>query len=140
MDIWVPIVIAAVAGAVASWIVPGRTPGGLVGAIALGLVASVVGGCVYSLFFGAGPSSALGAFTISFTPAVVILYLLRAIQSSQPEEPATDLQHPELRRSAHGSPEREPVGVTPTPAATSAEASLAASVPTVSEDRRGQLG
>ena len=81
MDFWISIGSAVVAAGLAAWIVPGRTPGGVVGIVALGVLASIVGGFANILLFGAGPSSQASAFTFTLGSALFILYGLRVMMN-----------------------------------------------------------
>jgi uncharacterized membrane protein YeaQ/YmgE (transglycosylase-associated protein family) len=72
------IIVGAIAGGVASLIVPGRTPGGIIGAIIVGIIGGLLGGWLWSILFGAGPSTFIGTLVLSILGAVIILYALRA--------------------------------------------------------------
>ncbi len=56
---------------------PGRTPGGAIGAIIVG----IIGGFLLSLAFGCGPASFLGSLIVAIIGAVSVLYAMRAVQS-----------------------------------------------------------
>jgi uncharacterized membrane protein YeaQ/YmgE (transglycosylase-associated protein family) len=79
MDFLWWIIIGAVAGGVASLVVPGRTPGGIIGAVVVGLVGGWLGGWLMSLFGMVGPTSFLGSVVVGALGGIVILFILRAM-------------------------------------------------------------
>jgi uncharacterized membrane protein YeaQ/YmgE (transglycosylase-associated protein family) len=73
------IIVGAIAGGVASLIVPGRTPGGILGAILVGMLGGLLGGWLMGLFGMAGPATWIGSVIVAVIGAVVILFALRAM-------------------------------------------------------------
>lgn len=73
------LIVGALAGGIASLIVPGRTPGGAIGAILVGILGGLVGGWLMSLLLnGRGPATFFGSLVVAIIGAVLILYALRA--------------------------------------------------------------
>lgn len=77
------IIVGLVAGALSSALVPGRTPGGLIGVVGLGVLGALVGGWVWSLLFGAGPTTFLGSVILGVLGALALLALLRRYGSTR---------------------------------------------------------
>jgi uncharacterized membrane protein YeaQ/YmgE (transglycosylase-associated protein family) len=76
-------VVGLVAGGLASALMPGRTPGGLLGIIVIGVLGALLGGWGWALLFGAGPATFLGAVLLGVLGALIILYRLRRIDRSR---------------------------------------------------------
>jgi len=73
------ILLGAVLGIIARWIIPGVAPAGVGGDIIVGIVGSLIGGWLFRHF---GHSSVtLGSFVSAFVVAVVLLRALRAVRS-----------------------------------------------------------
>jgi len=85
--------VGAIAGGMASLIVPGRTPGGAIGAVIVGIIGGFLGGFLLSLFFGRGPASFIGSLIVAISGAVIVLYALRAAQSRSARSRTTATQH-----------------------------------------------
>lgn len=83
MSILAWIVLGLIAGGVASLLVPGRTPGGVIGAIVVGIVGALIGGWLATLF-GAGSVSGLDLYSIllAIVGAVVLLAISRMLRTS----------------------------------------------------------
>jgi uncharacterized membrane protein YeaQ/YmgE (transglycosylase-associated protein family) len=77
-DIIVWIVVGAVAGILADWVIKGIQLG-LFGKIGVGILGGVVGGYLWNLFTGA-PLGFLGKIIAAFFGAVIFLLILRAIR------------------------------------------------------------
>src|SRR5688500_3095365 len=73
------IIVGAIAGGLASLIVPGRTPGGIIGAILVGMLGGVLGGWLMGLFVLAGPASFIGSAIVAVIGAVIIIFAIRAM-------------------------------------------------------------
>lgn len=81
MDILVWILIGLVAGGVASFIVPGRTPMGMIGAIVIGILGGLLGGWLFEALFDMDSSTSwIGSLVIAIIGAVIILFALRAVE------------------------------------------------------------
>jgi uncharacterized membrane protein YeaQ/YmgE (transglycosylase-associated protein family) len=73
------IVVGLLAGGLASALIPGRTPGGLLGVIGIGVLGALLGGWGWALLFGSGPTTFLGSVILGVLGALAILYLLRRL-------------------------------------------------------------
>lgn len=71
------IIVGLVAGGLASALMPGRTPGGLLGMVGVGILGAVLGGWAWALLFGAGPASFLGSVMLGVLGAMAVLALPR---------------------------------------------------------------
>ena len=58
---------------------PGRTPGGAIGTVIVGIIGDIIGGFLLSLAFGCGPASFLGSLIVAIIGAVSVLYAMRAV-------------------------------------------------------------
>lgn len=77
--------VGLVAGGLASALTPGRTPGGLLGVIGIGIAGALLGGWGWALLFGSGPASFLGAVLLGVLGALMVLALLhRTGQGDRP--------------------------------------------------------
>ena len=76
MDIPWWIAVGLVAGMLASALMPGRTPAGLIGVVAIGVLGALLGGWVWAMLFGDGPATFLGSVTLSVLGATVLQALL----------------------------------------------------------------
>jgi uncharacterized membrane protein YeaQ/YmgE (transglycosylase-associated protein family) len=83
MSVLAWIVLGLIAGGVASLLVPGRTPGGVLGAIIVGIVGALIGGWLATLF-GAGSVSGLDLYSIllAIVGAVVLLAISRMLRTT----------------------------------------------------------
>ncbi len=83
MSIFAWIILGLIAGGVASLLVPGRTPGGVFGAIAVGVVGALIGGWLATLF-GAGSVNGLDLYSIvlAIVGAVVLLVISRMLRTT----------------------------------------------------------
>jgi len=72
------LIIGALAGGIASLIVPGRTPAGAIGAILVGILGGLLGGWLHSLVAGSGPVTFIGSLVVAIIGAALILFGLRA--------------------------------------------------------------
>ncbi|HVN69480.1 MAG TPA: GlsB/YeaQ/YmgE family stress response membrane protein [Candidatus Binatia bacterium] len=74
------IVFGLIVGLVARWLVPGESPGGIVGDVVVGVLGAVVGGWIYGLLGHTGISGFnLPSMVCALLGAIVLLWLLRAI-------------------------------------------------------------
>ena len=82
MSILAWIVLGLIAGGVASLIVPGRTPGGVVGAILIGIVGAIVGGWLATLFgVGTVDGLDLASMLIAIVGSVALLAIARMLRT-----------------------------------------------------------
>lgn len=82
MSILAWIVLGLIAGGVASLIVPGRTPGGVVGAILIGIVGAIVGGWLATLFgIGTVDGLNLASMLIAIVGSVALLAIARMLRT-----------------------------------------------------------
>lgn len=74
------IILGLIVGIVAKWIVPGRTPLGILGDIIIGIVGALIGGFIYGLFGHVGVTG-FNWHTIiaALIGAVILLWILRAL-------------------------------------------------------------
>ena len=77
------ILIGLLAGGLASALTPGRTPGGLLGVIGLGVLGALLGGWGWALLFGSGPTTFLGSVIVGVLGAMALLYLLRRLERTR---------------------------------------------------------
>lgn len=81
MDILIWILIGLVAGGIASLIVPGRTPMGIIGAVIVGILGGLLGGWLMEVLFDMDSSTSwIGSIIVATIGAVIILFALRAVQ------------------------------------------------------------
>lgn len=82
MSILAWLVLGLIAGGLASLIVPGRTPGGVIGAILIGMVGAIVGGWLATAF-GAGSVDGINIYSmlVATIGAVALLALARLIRA-----------------------------------------------------------
>jgi uncharacterized membrane protein YeaQ/YmgE (transglycosylase-associated protein family) len=80
MGILLWILFGLIVGFVARWIVPGESPGGILGDLVVGIVGAFIGGWLFSLFGHAGVTGFnLGSFVCAIIGAVVLLWVMRAL-------------------------------------------------------------
>ncbi len=78
------IVLGLVAGLVAQWLMPGKTPGGggIIVTIILGIIGGLVGGFLGSHFFGEGVDGFnLHSFVLAIAGAMLVLFLYGLLKS-----------------------------------------------------------
>jgi len=81
MGILVWIIFGIIVGAVARWIVPGETSGGIIVDLVVGIVGALLGGWIFSFFGHAGVTGFnLGSFVCALIGAVVLLFIIRVIR------------------------------------------------------------
>ena len=81
MEILYWLLIGLVAGGVASFIVPGRTPMGMIGAIVVGILGGLLGGWLFDAVFDMDTSTNwIGAVIVAIIGAVIILFALRQVE------------------------------------------------------------
>lgn len=85
MGILIWIVLGAIAGIVAKFIMPGPQPGGIILTIVLGIVGALVGGFIASLLgLGAvGGGLSVGNIVIAILGAILVLFIYQMVVSKQ---------------------------------------------------------
>lgn len=69
------IIFGLIAGAIASFIMPG-TKGGILGLIVLGIIGAVVGGYLGQMFFGVGVTGFnLSSFIVAVIGSILVLFI-----------------------------------------------------------------
>jgi uncharacterized membrane protein YeaQ/YmgE (transglycosylase-associated protein family) len=77
------IILGIVAGGIASLLVPGRTPLGCIGVVAVGILGALVGGLVFEAVFGDDEGVGwLGSLLIAIVGAAGILMALRLMNKA----------------------------------------------------------
>jgi uncharacterized membrane protein YeaQ/YmgE (transglycosylase-associated protein family) len=80
LGIFAWIIFGLIVGLLARWIVPGKSPGGPIGDVVVGILGAVIGGWVYSLFGHAGVTGFnIASIVCALIGAVVLLWVLHAI-------------------------------------------------------------
>lgn len=75
------IVFGLMAGVIANMIDPGKTRGGLVGTVILGVLGAIVGGFLANIIFGVGITSfSLISFIIAVIGAIALLFVGRSLE------------------------------------------------------------
>ena len=85
MPVWaliVWLVIGAGAGDLAQRIMGGRSPGGLLGDLVLGILGAVVGGYGLSLLGISGNGGLIACFIVALVGALFLVWLVRLIRKS----------------------------------------------------------
>jgi uncharacterized membrane protein YeaQ/YmgE (transglycosylase-associated protein family) len=77
------IIIGFIAGLIARAVVPGKQDLGIVATLILGLVGSVVGNLLFSLFKGEGFQFDLGGWWASIIGAIVVLFIYVAVTGNR---------------------------------------------------------
>ncbi|MPZ22739.1 MAG: GlsB/YeaQ/YmgE family stress response membrane protein [Dehalococcoidia bacterium] len=84
MEIIGAIIIGLIVGAIASLLVPGRTPLGCIGVPLVGIGGGILGRFLFEAIFGSDSDELnwLGSFIVALAGAVVILYIFRLLSRS----------------------------------------------------------
>lgn len=77
------IIIGFIAGLIARAVVPGKQDLGIVLTLVLGLIGSVVGNLIFSLFKGDGLDFALGGWWASIIGAIIVLFIYVAVSGNR---------------------------------------------------------
>ncbi len=79
------IVVGAIVGLLANWLVAGRFPGGIFGTVVGGTLGAVLGGLIFSLVLGRGVTGFDAiSLLIAFAGAAVLLTVLRMAGRAEP--------------------------------------------------------
>jgi uncharacterized membrane protein YeaQ/YmgE (transglycosylase-associated protein family) len=79
------VVLGAIVGILANWLVPGRFPGGLWGTVAGGMAGAFLGGAIFSLVADRGVAGLDGvSLLIALGGAGALLSLVRRADQAQP--------------------------------------------------------
>ena len=82
MELILWVIIGFISGTVAGAVVPGRSPGGWLGSVALGMVAGLVGGWAAQLL-GLGSSLTwLGSLGLALAGSIAVLFFVRPGRSN----------------------------------------------------------
>jgi len=74
------IILGAIAGAIAKWIMPGEDPGGIIVTILLGIAGALIGGFIASAMgLGGVEGLTIGSIIIAILGAVLLLFLYRLV-------------------------------------------------------------
>jgi uncharacterized membrane protein YeaQ/YmgE (transglycosylase-associated protein family) len=74
------IILGAIAGAIAKWIMPGDDPGGVIITILLGIAGALIGGFIASAIgLGGVEGLTFGSIIIAILGAVLLLFLYRLV-------------------------------------------------------------
>jgi uncharacterized membrane protein YeaQ/YmgE (transglycosylase-associated protein family) len=77
------IIFGMFVGLTARWLVPGASGGGIVMDVVVGIVGSVIGGWLYSLFGHTGVSGFnIPSFACALVGAVILLWITRSISGT----------------------------------------------------------
>jgi uncharacterized membrane protein YeaQ/YmgE (transglycosylase-associated protein family) len=78
------IILGLIAGGLASLLVPGRTPGGVVGAILIGILGAVVGGWLAEVFTGGSSVNGINLYSVlvAVLGSVILLAVARMLRTS----------------------------------------------------------
>ena len=78
------IILGAIAGAIAKWIMPGDDPGGFIITILLGIAGALVGGFIASAMgLGDMDGFSFGTVIIAILGAILLLFLYRLITGNR---------------------------------------------------------
>lgn len=74
------IILGAIAGVVAKWIMPGEDPGGFIVTILLGIAGALIGGFIASAMgLGGVEGLTIGSIIIAILGAILLLFLYRLV-------------------------------------------------------------
>jgi uncharacterized membrane protein YeaQ/YmgE (transglycosylase-associated protein family) len=84
MSILAWLLLGLIAGGIASLIVPGRTPGGVIGAVLVGIAGAFIGGLLAQVFTGSSGVNGLDLYSILMATvgAVALLAVTRLLRTS----------------------------------------------------------
>ena len=85
MSILAWIVVGVVAGFLAKSVIPGNSPGGVIGDLIVGVIGAMLGGWIMNTFGSAGASGInLWSIFVAFLGACALLWGLRAVSGRGP--------------------------------------------------------
>jgi uncharacterized membrane protein YeaQ/YmgE (transglycosylase-associated protein family) len=75
------IIVGAIAGVLAKWIMPGKDPGGIIVTVVIGIVGAIIGGFLVGLFVAGDVLTGINITTIAVAVlgAIVLLIIYRLI-------------------------------------------------------------
>lgn len=74
------IILGAIAGVIAKWIMPGEDPGGFIVTILLGIAGALIGGFIASAMgLGGVEGLTIGSIIIAILGAILLLFLYRLV-------------------------------------------------------------
>ncbi len=78
------IILGAIAGAIAKWIMPGDDPGGFIVTILLGIAGALIGGFIASAIgLGGVEGFSIGSVIIAILGAILLLFLYRLVTGNR---------------------------------------------------------
>ena len=82
MELILWVMIGFISGTIAGAVVPGRSPGGWLGAVALGMMAGLVGGWVAKLFGLGNTLTWIGSLSLALIGCIAIFFVVRPDRSN----------------------------------------------------------
>lgn len=78
------IILGAIAGVIAKWIMPGDDPGGFIVTILLGIAGALIGGFIASAIgLGGMEGLTIGSILIAILGAILLLFLYRLVTGNR---------------------------------------------------------
>ena len=78
------IILGAIAGVIAKWIMPGDDPGGIIVTILLGIAGALIGGFIASAIgLGGMEGLTIGSIIIAILGAILLLFLYRLVTGNR---------------------------------------------------------
>ncbi len=78
------IILGAIAGVIAKWIMPGDDPGGFIVTILLGIAGALIGGFIASAIgLGGVEGLTIGSIIIAILGAILLLFLYRLVTGNR---------------------------------------------------------
>lgn len=78
------IILGAIAGVIAKWIMPGDDPGGFIVTILLGIAGALIGGFIASAIgLGGMEGLSIGSIIIAILGAILLLFLYRLVTGNR---------------------------------------------------------
>lgn len=78
------IILGAIAGVIAKWIMPGDDPGGFIVTILLGIAGALIGGFIASAIgLGSVEGLTIGSIIIAILGAILLLFLYRLVTGNR---------------------------------------------------------
>jgi uncharacterized membrane protein YeaQ/YmgE (transglycosylase-associated protein family) len=76
------IIVGVVAGYLARIVVPGESPGGIVGDLLVGIFGAVAGGAIFNTLGGYSYGGIVGSTGVAFIGSVALLLVMRLVRRS----------------------------------------------------------